>query len=182
MNSHPSNSNSNNVNINTYSNKDNTNNTNLLNQISPNNNSLHSSNFLSKNESSLSINLKYYMDSQHKFRFILPIIIHSEIASLKMRELVSMFRNELLVYDLEKRNGIVFNLPDIIQCGMFGICGITRNKEDCYKLFESSVNLIKNIISRKDNKNISLSIELKTDIIDCNELVGRIKYFMKNFK
>ena len=180
--------NSQNLIINSYSNREYQDNSNLINNFNPNkivknnSNSQYSSNPLSKNDSSLSINLKHYNDSQQRYRFILPVIIHPEIANLKMRDLVSMFRNELLVYDLEKRNGIAFNLPDIIQSGMFGICGIARNKEDCYKLFENSINLIKNITTRKDNKNISLSIELRSDIIEANDIVGRIKYFLKNSK
>lgn len=160
----------------------NTNSHNFNNHISNSNYSKQSSNLLSRNDSSLSINLKNNLECQNKFKFILPVIIHSEIANLKMRDLVQMFRNELLVYDLEKRNGIVFNLPDIIQCGMFGICGIARNKDECFKLFESSINLLKNIVNRKDNKNISLSIENRSDIIDVNDLIGRIKYYLKNFK
>ncbi len=181
--------NSNNPNLNNYSYREQQNNRNIINIISPNtninnySNSQHSSNPFSKKESSLSINLKqHFMDLQNRYRFILPVIIHPEIANLKMRDLVGMFRNELLVYDIDKRNGIVFNLPDIIQCGMFGICGIARNKEDCYKLFDNTINLVKNIITRKDNKNITLSIELRSDLIDTNDLVGRIKYFLKNSK
>ncbi len=167
-----SNKNSININTNSYSLKENSN----------YNTSLHSSNLCNKKDTSLSINLKHYIESQNKFRFVIPSLIHPEIAQIKMRDLVAMFRNELLVFDLEKRNGIVFNLPDIIQCGMFGICGIAKKKEDLFKLLESSINLVKNIITRKDNKNFSLSIEKRSDIIDANELLGRIKYFIKNSK
>ena len=90
--------------------------------------------------------MRFYFETQNRFRFILPVIINSEIANVKMRDLVQLFRNELLVYDLEKQNGIVFNLPDIIQCGMFGICGLAKNKFDLMKMFEKSVNLVKEII------------------------------------
>jgi hypothetical protein len=126
--------------------------------------------------------MRNYLESQKKFRFILPIIINSEIASIKMRDLVQIFRNELLIYDLEKQNGIIFNLPDIIQCGMFGICGIAKNKEDILKIFEKSINLLKDIVMKKENKFISLSIESRTDIIEAMDLIGRIKYYVKHNK
>ena len=137
---------------------------------------------LSKNDSNISSNLRIYLQSQNKFRFILPIITHPEIANVKMRDLVQTFRNELLVYDLEKANGIVFNLPDIIQCGMFGICGIAKSKQEILKMFEKSVNLLKDIVTKKEYKTSSLSIEKRTDIIEVMDLIGTIKYFVKNGK
>jgi hypothetical protein len=137
---------------------------------------------LGKSDSYISPNLKIYMESQKKFRFILPIINNSEIANVKMRELVQTFRNELLVYDLEKLNGIILNLPDIIQCGMFGICGIAKNKIELMKILEKCVNLIKEIIrvSNKDNKSFSKSYEKKTDLIDVKDIIGRLKFYIKN--
>ena len=141
-----------------------------------------SSNNLSKNNSYVLSNNKNPSESQNKYRFIIPVIIHPDIANLKMRELVQRFRSDLLVYDMEKRNGIIFNLPDIIQCGMFGICGIARSRDDCFKLFENSIHLVKSFITNKENKNISLSIEARSDIIEINDLIGRIRYFLKNAK
>ncbi len=126
--------------------------------------------------------MRFYFESQKRFRFILPLLINSEIGNVKMRDLVQTFRNELLIYDLEKQNGIVFNLPDIIQCGMFGICGIAKNKEEILKILEKSINLLKDIVIKKENKYISLSIENRTDIIDVMDLIGRIKYYVKHNK
>jgi hypothetical protein len=137
---------------------------------------------LSKNDSNISSNMRFYFESQKRFRFILPLLINSEIGNVKMRDLVQTFRNELLIYDLEKQNGIVFNLPDIIQCGMFGICGIAKNKEEILKILEKSINLLKDIVIKKENKYISLSIENRTDIIDVMDLIGRIKYYVKHNK
>ena len=137
---------------------------------------------LGKSDSNISPNLKIYIESQKKFRFILPIINNHEIANIKMRDLVQKFRNELLVFDLEKSNGIILSLPDIIQCGMFGICGIAKSKVELMKILEKCVNLIKEIIkvSYKDNKSFSVSYEKKTDLIEVKDIVGRIKFYIKN--
>lgn len=137
---------------------------------------------LGKSDSNFSNNLRMYLESQRKFRFILPILTHPEIANVKMRDLVQKFRNELIVYDLEKNNGILLNLPDIIQCGMFGICGITRSRADLMKILEKSINLVKDIVTKKEEKSISFSFEKRTDIISVFDIIGRIKYFVKNDK
>lgn len=138
---------------------------------------------LGKSESNLSSNLKMYIESQRKLRFIIPIVTHPEIANVKMRELVQRFRNELLVYDMEKYNGILLNLPDIIQCGMFGICGISKNREELIKFLEKSINLIKEIVTnKKEEKSISFSYEKRTDLISVFDIIGRIKYYVKNDK
>lgn len=133
---------------------------------------------------------KPFPDMENHFRFYLPIIISNEISKMKMRELVHLFRSELIIYDMEKRNGIVFNLADIIQCSMFGICGLAKTQEELIKLLESTINLMKNRIIKKDfsyNKN-SNSIpniardNFKLDSIDFSELLSRIFTYVKNNK
>jgi hypothetical protein len=95
-----------------------------------------------------------------------------------MKELVHLFRAELLVYDIEKCNGIVFNLPDILQCGMFGLCSISSSFKECCKLIDNSINILRNqILNFKDFKNFLH--ESRTDLLDLNEIFGRIKMLMK---
>jgi hypothetical protein len=49
----------------------------------------------------------------------------------------------MLVYDLERKNGLVFLLPDLLQCGLIGLCIIGNNIKECLKIFEESLNIIK---------------------------------------
>jgi hypothetical protein len=49
----------------------------------------------------------------------------------------------MLVYDLERKNGLVFLLPDLLQCGLIGLCIIGNNLKECLKIFEESLNIIK---------------------------------------
>lgn len=109
----------------------------------------------------------------------MPYLIHPNIANTKMKDLVHSFRSEMLVYDLEKRNGIVFILSDILQCGMLGLCGIGGSFKECCKLIDNSLTLIKNCTNiSKDFKN-NLQ-ESRTDLLDLNEIIGRMKLFVKN--
>jgi hypothetical protein len=132
---------------------------------------------------------------ENHFRFYVPIIICDEISQMKMRELVKLFRSEFLIYDIEKGNGIVFNLPDIIQCSMFGVCGIANSHEELLKILERTVNLMKNRILKNDNhvnknnkinkNNLLLNLtrdNFNIDKIDFNDILKRLSHYIKYFK
>ncbi len=134
---------------------------------------------------------KPFKDMENHYRFCIPIIISPEISTMKMREMVQLFRAELLIFDLEKRNGIVFNLPDIIQCSMFGICGIANDQSELLKIIENTVNLMKSRILHKDNNSVNKSVNalpelaldsFKTDSILFSDLLGRILHYVRNIK
>jgi hypothetical protein len=122
------------------------------------------------------------------YSFVIPSLVHSQIAKIKMKDIVYLFRTEILVYDIEKRNGIVFNLADVLQCGMIGLCGMIncedkdRDKEnniyDLWKLLDGSLNLIKTQVYTKDYKNVFN--DYRTDLIDLNDILGRVKMLTKN--
>lgn len=142
-----------------------------------------------KNQDLTNIKKPFKIMENH-FRFYIPVIISTEISMMKMRELVQLFRNELLIFDLDKKNGIVFNLPDIIQCGMFGICGVANDQEDLVKIMESTINLMKNkILKKESNYNKSLNSvpnitrdNLKIDTITLSDLLGKIMHYVKSLK
>ena len=164
-------------------------NTNLGVSVEANNNSdispinKNSAKLLKKEKTDFSHINKPFLDMENHFRFYIPVIVSEEIASMKMKDLVQLFRNELLIYDLEKRNGIVFNLPDIIQCSMFGICGIAGTQSDLLKIFERTMNLLKNKILKKE-KSLKAKIEdkdTKMDSIDFFGLTSKIKSYITNY-
>ena len=134
---------------------------------------------------------KPFKDMDNHYRFCIPIMISEEISNMKMRELVQLFRAELLIFDIEKRNGIMFNLPDIIQCAMFGICGIANNQDELVKIIENTVNLMKNRILKKENivnKGVINAVpnfardSFKVDSIIFTDLLGRILHYVRNIK
>jgi hypothetical protein len=116
------------------------------------------------------------------FRFYIPVIISKEISLMKMKDLVQLFRNELLIFDIEKNNGIVFNLPDIIQCSMFGICGIANTQIELMSIFEKTVYLLKNkIFSKESSLKTKTEFKNKSDTIDFYDLSGKIKTYIHNY-
>lgn len=112
------------------------------------------------------------------FTFSIPCLTHSNIANIKMKDLVHFFRSEMLVFDLEKKSGIAFNLPDILQCGMIGISGVASNYKQLWKIIDNSLNLFKSQIFTKDYK--PFLQDYRTDLIDLNDIFGRAKMIYKN--
>lgn len=117
--------------------------------------------------------------SHNTYTFVIPNMIHPNIGTIKMKDLVHLFRAELLVFDLEKHTGVVFNLPDILQCSMLGICGVTNSFKDCLQLIDSSINLIKGLVTTREQKSIIL--DARSDLIDLNETISKLKMFIKSY-
>jgi hypothetical protein len=124
--------------------------------------------------------LKYTLTERKlsKFIFCIPDIIQPNISKLKMKDLVLAFRTELLVYDLEKQNGILFNLPDTLQCGMLGLSGISNNITGLWKLIQSSIILLKSKIIGDEYKQIFE--DSRTDLIKFSIITSQINTLMKN--
>jgi hypothetical protein len=95
-----------------------------------------------------------------------------------MKELVHDFRSEMLIFDLEKRTGIVFNLPDILQCGMLGISGIANSEKEIWKFLDNSINLLKRKVFPKDYKQIFE--DFRSDLLEFNEIISKLKMMIKH--
>jgi len=114
------------------------------------------------------------------YNFTIPSIIHSNIAKIKMKDLVHYFRAEMLVFDLEKRNGILFNLPDILQCGMIGISGIAGDYVELWKILDKSLSHLKTQICKLNEKKNVVIDDFRSDIIDVLDIFGRVKMIKKH--
>ena len=114
----------------------------------------------------------------NKLIFCIPALIQTNISKLKMKDLVLAFRTELLVYDLEKQNGVLFNLPDTLQCGMLGLSGISNSMTALWKLIQSSMTLLKSKIIGDEYK--QTFEDSRTDIIKFSSITSQINTLMKN--
>lgn len=148
----------------------------ILSDISSNNNKLENS-FLNNSKNNSKVN-SFSISSPLVYSFTLTPLIHNNIANIKMKDLVNNFRSELLVFDLEKRNGIIFNLPDVIQCGMIGVSGLTSNLMDLCKLIDNSISLLRSLVYTKEYK--SILNDSRTDLVELNDIIGRVKLYVKN--
>ena len=126
--------------------------------------------------------------------FSIPFISTDIIKNIKLKNFLRDFRYDNIIFDLDKKEGIIFNLCDGLECGIFGICGIINN--DCYekinqnyklwKLIEQTMNVLKNIVYKTNKKSFMSTINKqifgspeRTDLIELHLIFSKIKKIMK---
>ena len=65
-------------------------------------------------------------DNQVKV-FNISYIITEMIKNVKLKHFLRDYRFNNLIFDITKKEGIIFNFCDGLECGIFGICGIINN-------------------------------------------------------
>lgn len=138
---------------------------------------------MNKNNRSIFNIGKNSYDTTDCYYFTLNNLIHPAISNLKMKELVTNFRNQQLVFNVEEKNGIIFNLSDVLQCGMIGISGINESFRGCMRLMENAAYLFRSQLLNTSSK-VFLNKDSKqiTDIIEISEIFGRIKMLIKKLE
>lgn len=107
--------------------------------------------------------------------FSIPFIISNRIARLKMKELVNVFRTEHLIYDLDKKKGIIFSISDIIQAGIIGIFGTSESNRSCLQILEETLSTLKSLLPEEGH----INTDLRYDEVEISELISSIKGFIK---
>ena len=169
--------------FNTNNKKENENN-NSNNNIKNNNEDIH--NYLTNDS-------KAYGLLSDSMIFSLPYISSEFIKEIKLKELIRIFRYNNIVFNVENREGIIFNFCDGLECGIFGLCGVI-NLEDIenispelklWKLVNISIDLLKKMIFKikKDNginSNFDFNKNLeRNDKIDLQDIINKIKKILK---
>ena len=104
------------------------------------------------------------------------------------------FRYDNILFDIERKEGIIFNFCDGLECGIFGICGIINNEGferinphyKLWKLIEKTMNVLKNIVYKINKKALMTTINKqvfgspeRTDVIELHFIFSKIKKIMK---
>lgn len=115
--------------------------------------------------------------------FVIPGITDKKIAYLKMKDFLTTYRYENLVFDLEKREGVIFNFFDTLECGSFGLCGIIlkeNNKKNeelkVWKTLEKCTKIIKDLTKTIRLKPIDNG---RNDILEYKDVYSKIKTVLK---
>ena len=126
--------------------------------------------------------------------FSIPFISTDIIKNIKLKNFLRDFRYDNIIFNIEKKEGIIFNLCDGLECGIFGICGIINNDSyerinlnyKLWKLIEQTMNVLKNIVYKVNKKSLMSAINKqvfgspeRTDIIELHLIFSRIKKIMK---
>ena len=86
--------------------------------------------------------------------FNIPYITCDFIYSFKLKELLHKYKVSNIIFNMKKKEGILLNLCDNLECGIFGICGVVSLDDydiiipelKLWRLIDTSVNIIKEII------------------------------------
>jgi len=133
------------------------------------------------------INLSINQISDKCKIFTFPFIANQKISEIKMKDLVKAFRNENLIFDVEKKKGIVFNFSDTLECGNMGILGIlnleeleiTNEEMELWKMIQSSVHIV--AIAVKINEfQPNVLDEQRTDAIDMADIYTKVNKYYNN--
>ena len=166
-------------------------NTNNINEI--NNNAITNTNNSQLNTSIIN-ETNYNKLLSNAMVFSIPFISTDIIKNIKLKLFLRDFRYENIVFDTEKKEGIIFNLCDGLECGIFGICGIINNdgyerinpNYKIWKLIEQTMNILKNIVYKINKKSLMSTINKqvfgspeRTDIIELHLIFSKIKKIMK---
>lgn len=113
--------------------------------------------------------------------FAIPFFSHSKIAELKINDLVKSFRTENLIFDIEKKRGVIFNFSDVLQCGSMGICGILNTDEleskaemiEFWKMVQVSCRIMAIALKLNDYQP-NMIYDQRTDLIEVNEIFNKM--------
>ena len=126
--------------------------------------------------------------------FSIPYISTDIIKNIKLKNFLREFRYDNIVFDIEKKEGIIFNLCDGLECGIFGICGIINNDSyermnsnyKLWKLIDKTMNVLKNIVYKINKKSLMSTINKqvfgspeRTDAVELHLIFSKIKKIMK---
>ena len=145
-------------------------------------------------------NCAYIVDIK-KYNYILSdikafsfnYIITDLIKEIKLKNFLKEFRYSNLVFDLEKKEGIIFNFCDTLESGIFGICGVlnldviemSNPNFRLWKMISNIINVFKDYIYSTQKKLIINKLSKgiidkpRTDLIELNAIFTRIKNIMK---
>ena len=115
------------------------------------------------------------------------------IREIKLKDFLKEFRYSNIIFDIEKKEGVIFNLCDGLECGIFGLCGVINldSLERIYpslklwKLINKSILIFKDYIYKTQKKNmiINLNKEIldkkRNDQIDIHAIFNKVKNMLK---
>ena len=115
------------------------------------------------------------------------------IREIKLKDFLKEFRYSNIIFDIEKKEGVIFNLCDGLECGIFGLCGIINldSLERVYpslklwKLINKSILIFKDYVYKTQKKKmiINLNNEIldkhRNDQIDLHAIFNKVKNMVK---
>jgi hypothetical protein len=125
--------------------------------------------------------------------FTFPHLSSEYIRGIKLKDFLKEFRYSNIIFDMDKKEGVIFNLCDGLECGIFGLSGIinldTLEKIfpnlKLWKLIHKAFTIFKDYIYKKQKKNIlnvlnkGLIEKNRNDQIEIHCIINKVKIILK---
>ena len=125
--------------------------------------------------------------------FSLPYVTSGFIYAIKLQTLLNIYKVGNLIFNMKKKEGIILNLCDNFECGIFGICGVVSFDDyesiipelKLWRLIDTSVNVIKEaIFSIQKSKVINVinsfyNNKERSDKIEFQYILNKVKKKLK---
>ena len=127
--------------------------------------------------------------------FNIPYITTEIIRDIKLKNFLRDYKYNNIMFNINKREGVIFNLCDGLECGIFGICGIINNEHyerinldfKLWKLIDKSLDVLKSSMYNINKKAVLSSINKqvfgtldRTDIFSIHLIFVKVKKIVKN--
>ena len=168
---------------------------NIANNNSNNNNGDNfSDNNQSEINSSIINEINYNQILSKVMTFSIPYISTEIIKNTKLKNLLRDFLYDNIEFAVEKKEGIILNFCDGLECGIFGIVGIINNEGyerinpnyKLWKLIDRAMNIIKNLEHKMNMNTIMSSVSKqifgaseRIDTIGLHLIFSKIKKVLK---
>lgn len=162
------------------------------------NNNNNEDNFDSNNQSNINSNIineiNYNQILSKVMIFSIPFISTEIIKNTKLKHLLRDIKYDNIEFIIEKKEGIILNLCDGLECGIFGIVGIINNEGyerinpnyKLWKLIDRSMNIIKNLEHKLNINTLMSSVSKqifgsseRIDTIGLHLIFSKIKKVLK---
>ena len=144
-------------------------------------------------KNNLNKNKERILSLSNSMVFSLPYVTCGFIYSIKLQNLLNKYKVGNLIYNQKKKEGIVLNLCDNFECGIFGLCGVVSFDDyesiipelKLWRLIDTSINVIKeSIFSIQKSKAIKIIKNFynnneRSDKIDFQYILNKVKKKLK---
>ena len=144
-------------------------------------------------KNNLNKNKERILSLSNSMVFSLPYVTCGFIYSIKLQNLLNKYKVGNLIYNQKKKEGIVLNLCDNFECGIFGLCGVVSFDDyesiipelKLWRLIDISINVIKeSIFSIQKSKAIKIIKNFynnneRSDKIDFQYILNKVKKKLK---
>ena len=145
-------------------------------------------------------NCTYLIDNKHYSDIISDTMVFSFhyistglITEIKLKDFLKEFRYSNIIFDIEKKEGAIFNLCDGLECGIFGLCGVINldTLERVYpslrlwKLINKTILVFKEYIYKTRKKNMIIDLNKgileknRNDQVDLYAIFNKVKNTLK---